>query len=294
MNGAQSFSQRKRAAMQSAPPPSPPLPDSMGQWLGRLTLLEGIPFTYLVPKADMLPPESIRFFYVDRNWLDSLIDGAFSVGQYSSRDAMVFSNASPTVKATAARYAAWIRSHQPTGTPPPETDPGGIMTGFLLRSSVVSNFPGMQVKAFFDMERTDPVSLFRLEVLSKDVMIGIWGGLPAVVDFDEPPEVLRFGAIAVSDPPGYQIALRSLITATISGFPFTPGGEIEDPEPVLVPVPFRAANAQVVDVTALQAALQQALVANGGMQGTALTPQGFAIQLVQAAESQTFERLGGS
>ena len=39
-----------------------------------------MPFSYLVPDADLLPIESIRFFYVDRAWTDALVQGVLSVG----------------------------------------------------------------------------------------------------------------------------------------------------------------------------------------------------------------------
>ena len=51
-------------------------------WLSRLRLLQGVPFVYIVPTEEMLPNESIRFYHMDRNWLDSLVDGAISVGSF--------------------------------------------------------------------------------------------------------------------------------------------------------------------------------------------------------------------
>src|SRR5688500_7702091 len=63
-----------------------PLPDDVQRWLGQLLLLHSLPFNNLVADARMLPPESIRFFFLDRNWLDSLLDGALSVAQLSAPD----------------------------------------------------------------------------------------------------------------------------------------------------------------------------------------------------------------
>ena len=60
---------------------SPPLPGDVLAWFGNLAMLQGVPFSYLVPDERMLPPESIRFFHVDQNWIDALIDGAFSIGR---------------------------------------------------------------------------------------------------------------------------------------------------------------------------------------------------------------------
>lgn len=56
-------------------------------WFDRLISLEGIPFEYLVPDERMLPrkskDETIRFFEVDRAWMEALVSGAFSVGSHN-------------------------------------------------------------------------------------------------------------------------------------------------------------------------------------------------------------------
>jgi hypothetical protein len=36
----------------------------------------------------VLPPESVRFFYLDPNWLATLVEGALSIGIESSRDVL--------------------------------------------------------------------------------------------------------------------------------------------------------------------------------------------------------------
>jgi len=61
---------------------------SIINWLGRLRTLEGIPFPYIVPHEEMLPNDSIRFFHIDRNWIDAMIDGALSTGVLDSRGAL--------------------------------------------------------------------------------------------------------------------------------------------------------------------------------------------------------------
>ena len=52
------------------------VPGELRRFLARLRLLHGVPFCYLVPDAELLPPESIRFFYLDRAWTDALVQGA--------------------------------------------------------------------------------------------------------------------------------------------------------------------------------------------------------------------------
>ncbi len=60
--------------------------DKIADWLAQRYLLKGVPFEALAPLADLLPPESVRFFYLDTNWLDALLEGALSIGIESSRD----------------------------------------------------------------------------------------------------------------------------------------------------------------------------------------------------------------
>ena len=59
--------------------------DAVVAWLTKLRLLEGVPFNYIVPSEEMLPNESIRFFHMDRNWLDAMVDGALSTGILDTR-----------------------------------------------------------------------------------------------------------------------------------------------------------------------------------------------------------------
>lgn len=65
---------------------SPKPPEHVIDYLAKLALLYGVPFENLVPDARMLPPESMRFFYVDPNWTEAIVDGALSTGIHSSRD----------------------------------------------------------------------------------------------------------------------------------------------------------------------------------------------------------------
>jgi hypothetical protein len=60
--------------------------DAIVDWLARLYLLIGVPTDALIPNPALLPPESVRFFYVDPNWLGTLVEGALSIGIQSSRD----------------------------------------------------------------------------------------------------------------------------------------------------------------------------------------------------------------
>jgi hypothetical protein len=65
------------------------IPQTVCQWLARLVLLYRVPFTYLVADERMLPPDSLRFFYLDPGWLKCLLEGACSVGRSVAHDELL-------------------------------------------------------------------------------------------------------------------------------------------------------------------------------------------------------------
>ena len=85
------------------------MPGELRRFLARLRLLHGVPFSYLVPDADLLPIESIRFFYIDRAWTDALVQGALSVGTISTADRAQLESVYPHIRARSTRPSALIR-----------------------------------------------------------------------------------------------------------------------------------------------------------------------------------------
>ena len=163
-------------------------------WLTSLHLLYGVPFAYLVPDIGMLPVESIRFFQVDSAWLEALIDGAFSVGApraTTGSGAALRAAAVPAARARLRRVRATLAGDTGAGT---ETDgtPEAI-TGFLLRSALVSGWPGLEVRGYADTEAQHPLPLLRLERISPSLLFCLLGGVLQRVDLQEPPESLHFG-----------------------------------------------------------------------------------------------------
>jgi len=55
-------------------------------WISEKLSLADIPAHFLIPDPSFLPNESMRFFHIDRTWLDCLIDGALSVANHLDRD----------------------------------------------------------------------------------------------------------------------------------------------------------------------------------------------------------------
>ena len=66
-----------------------------------------------------------------------------------------------------------------------------IITGFLLRSQVVSGWPDLQIEGF--NEEKNKLKLLRGDRLSTDVMICLFEGVTQQVDISLKPEGLHFG-----------------------------------------------------------------------------------------------------
>ncbi|MFP4121415.1 MAG: hypothetical protein ACLFWI_10510 [Coleofasciculus sp.] len=147
------------------------IPDAIASWLNNLSLLKGVPFNYLVPDETMLPPESIRFFWVDSLWIESLLDGAFSIGRITQSD------------------CERDRSHVQN----PSANPYKKVTGFLLRSAVVAGWPGLLVEGYDDITANNTLKLLRMERLSANVLICLFDGEVKAVDIHQKPETLHFG-----------------------------------------------------------------------------------------------------
>lgn len=189
---------RSHVAIQSKLDEKNALPEDLKQWLGRLRLLQGVPFRYLVPDEEMLPPESIRFFRVDTNWLNAVADGAYSIGRNLTGTAEAVSHnmdmaLSASVHKEAHSHAISIRTAA-LGLEKLQTDMK-VVTGFLLRSSLVRRYRGLGVMAYKDENKTSLLNILRLERLGEqsDVLICLIDGDTVVVDVHEAPEQLHYG-----------------------------------------------------------------------------------------------------
>ena len=162
-------------------------------WLGELRLLNRVPFAHLVPHALMLPAESIRFFYVDPNYLDAMCDGAQSVGVQSSRDAMEQQVVRGAIREEAIREGGRFRARVTNAPMNANAQPGDPVAGVLLRSSVVSGWPGLEIKAFATADRGAPIDPVRIDPIGDDVLLALFPRVPAWIEIEEPKESLAFG-----------------------------------------------------------------------------------------------------
>lgn len=158
--------------LNAGPQGSPPLPPEVTEFLKDLNLLRHLPFQYLVPRQALLPVESIRFFQVDMLWIQRLIQGAFIIGEAPGQET--------PMKAPHLYYP--------------------VLTGFLLRSEVVSGYPDLQVTGYTDSPDGKEAALngdeayvpVQLERLSANVLICLFDQSVQTVDIHLKPEVLHF------------------------------------------------------------------------------------------------------
>lgn len=176
------------------------IPGDLRQWLARLRLLEGLPFCYLAADSLLLPLESIRFFYVDRNWTDALIQGALSVGTVNSADRAQLEQLYRMIRDEIDEEERLVRLPEPGQV---QKGAAGTVSGFLLRSRAVSGWPAMHVRAYrrevgSDSEiipesHPDRLKIIRMERLAPAVLLVLFDGVPAVIHIEEPRQGVQFG-----------------------------------------------------------------------------------------------------
>lgn len=269
-----------RAALAQAPlsvPAGDPDTEAIVAWLAVLRLLYPVPFTHLVPDARMLPGESLRFFYLDANWLAAMTDGALSVGVATSREAAVQQALTVEWEQQAEAAAVAYRASQLNQTPP--TKAAGPSSGMLIRSALISGWPGLTVQASAGGQ---PLALLRSDKLAPDVLLVLFNGVPDTVTLGEPQEGLEFGV----DDTG-QIVLRQL-TAPL-------GAEISkrkiyEPQAPGTPLStLRAGGHRVLNLDSGAAEDLIGLIAKGiPIERSKLGAADLAVQMMKAPEQVTF------
>ena len=149
------------------------VPANVEEWFEELKMLKHIPFNYLVPDPSMLPEESIRFFKIDPFWMECFLDGAFSIGR--------------TTETECAVDADLIDK--------PKEEKEAEVSGFLMRSKIVSGWPAMQIDGF--PEKSSPknkskVKVLRRVQLSEQVMLCLFEDEVKTVDFYIKPEAMHY------------------------------------------------------------------------------------------------------
>lgn len=218
-------------------------------WLARLRLLEGVPFNNLVADSELLPRESIRFFYLDRAWTDALVQGALSVGTVNSADRAQLESLYSAIR---DEIDAQERQVRLPGSEPPQLGQAAQITGFLLRSRAVSGWPGLQLRAYrreigndediIPESHPDRIKLLRLERLAPAVLFALFDGVPEVVHLEEPRQGVQFGVKLIPQGDG------NSFTATVRARDVLTAKDVSPVENV--PVSFRPGSPGVLDLRA--------------------------------------------
>ena len=260
-------------------------PSEVRGFLARLRLLQGVPFAYLVADAELLPPESIRFFYLDRAWTDALVQGALSVGTVNSADRSQLEGLYKIVRDEVDEEERRVRV---PGGERVQQGPAGPVSGFLLRSRAVSGWPALHVRAYREelggpdranIPESDPrrLKLLRMERLAPAVLLVLFDGVPAVVHVEEPRQGIQFGVRLT--PAG----APNEFTAQVVARNATTSNDVA-PEK-RVDVPFRPGAPGVLDMKRLN----QALIATPGTNiGPAVDGAEFALEMLRFPYRQVF------
>jgi hypothetical protein len=233
--------------------PSAELPEAIQSWLGELELLRGVPYSYLVPDERMLPPESLRFFHLDRNWIKCLRDGALSIGRTTEsvlaqdrRHLDYFEQAAVEISVQ-DRARLLDLPDEMTARNLPE---GNNITGFLFHSQVVADYPGLEIQGFSDTnDNPSKITILHFEKLAPTVLLCLFEGVVNQVRFLLPSEGVNFGVDQNKDQQFCKTPLRQLNT---------PFGLVKDKE---VLIPFRG-DKRVIQVNELANRLKNTLGIN--------------------------------
>lgn len=268
----------------------PTIPFVVANFIANLKLLYGIPFNYLVPDERMLPMESLRFFYMDSAWVDTLIEGAMSIGSSTAGDANIQKAVSAYVHATANMNAATIRlqlfASADTVADSPVT-PIANPTGFLLRSQVVAGWPGFEVHGF-DKNGT-ALDILRFTQLSNNVMLCLFNGVVQSVKIQEHPEALHFGVdMNINDPSPakFQKSFRFITPYPTNNPTYQPGQQVPESlvQPILVE-PYYRDSSSVLQVNSMAGAVQTALKS---IYTGSFTSAEFALEMIEGVQQVTF------
>lgn len=173
-------------------------------WILDRMYLDNIPAHYLISDPTHLPPESLRFFHIDRNWIDAMLDGALSIANhmqcYDSKIRTVIKkmvNAYFKAPLDTEPDSETSNDANSTTSDKPKLLPQIPTYGFLLRSDICSQFPQLVVDAEMPNHLLGAPILYHKN-LDKGVMLCLFDRVPSAefksLTFTQPPHQQSFSA----------------------------------------------------------------------------------------------------
>ncbi|KAF4472342.1 hypothetical protein FALBO_752 [Fusarium albosuccineum] len=182
-------------------------------WLVDRMFLAGVPAHCLLPDPTYLKPENLRFFHIDKNWVDALIDGALSLGNHFGTD-----EDRVAIKKALNDYI----NRTPDGMDHRVQIPA---YGFYLRSDLVTMFPDLRVEvisndAALRAARQDSPTgapLLRHEIVTDGVMMAFMDRVPGSAQFSslvltQPAHQQRFAVARGLDTTEIKVDIRRQYT----------------------------------------------------------------------------------
>lgn len=160
--------------------------DPVTGWLAKLLLLYPVPLENLIPHKALLPKESVRFFYMDPNWQQALLEGALSLGLYSRRQSL-FNQVMRKILEEGTQKAMYAYRAGLYQMEPPQVSEAP-MTGFLLHADVAALWPTLSVEAL-DKEGRE-LAILRMQHIGSKILLTIFDGVADQVIVNEPEECL--------------------------------------------------------------------------------------------------------
>jgi len=168
--------------------------------------LAKIPTHYLIPDPSYLPPESIRFFHIDNNWMDCFIDGALSCANHTPLNQQDAIRA--TIKDQFNLYLDTEISKNPTSLDGKKlTKPQVPIFGFFLRSAVVSTFQDLIFEAPFSISTDAEASSGKAPILvqrklAPDLVMVLLDRIPDAASGEGGMSEIKY--IKIAQPPHQQ------------------------------------------------------------------------------------------
>ncbi|MFK7948207.1 MAG: hypothetical protein AB8G11_11485 [Saprospiraceae bacterium] len=225
-----------------------PFPEAMINWLAELVLLHHVPFNNLIADENLLPNESLRLFYLDKNWTNAMLDGALSIGIHSERDILLQQAMNDIIRTETNKKLATDSTIQL-----------GTIAGLIIRSSIVSNYKGLEITGF--EHNKIPIKTLRIERLATNILFVLFETIPMKVEIKAPSES-RVLAIVNNEIPTRQLDNEV--------------GKFTGETVVLDDSHFRNTEKRVLNISALQQTIAQQLNRNQ------LTSSEFVIQLMKS------------
>ncbi|KAI1457414.1 hypothetical protein F4805DRAFT_178108 [Annulohypoxylon moriforme] len=182
-------------------------------WLVDRMFLKGVPAHLLVADPTHLEPESLRFFRIDSNWVEALIDGALSLGNHFGKDVE-----RSKIKEGLNEYI----QHKPVGHEHTVQIP---TYGFYLRSDLVTMFPDLRVEvlpddaALLNVGEDPPTGapLLLHEIVTDGLMMGFMDRVPGSPQFSslvftQPAHQQRFAVARGLDSTEIKVDIRRQYT----------------------------------------------------------------------------------